>query len=229
MKNIAIIPARSGSKGLEDKNIRPLNGKPLMAYSIEAAMKSGQFDTVMVSTDSAEYANVAEIYGADVPFYRSKECSGDTESSWNVVKEVIGEYKKRGETYDTFCLLQPTSPLRKADDIVKAYQMYKELDAFFIVSMTELEHPIQWCGIISEELELEGFVSRDGIAQRQSQSLYYRPNGAIYIANITEFLEDSFLYRKGGYAYIMPKRRSVDIDDLDDFNYAEFLMKGECF
>ena len=125
MRNIAIIPARSGSKGLKDKNIIELNGKPLMAYTIEAALKSKCFDTVMVSTDSRKYAKIAEEYGAEVPFLRSKENSSDGSSPWDVMEEVLNEYKKLGKEFDTFCLLQPTSPLRDEKDIKKAY---KELE-----------------------------------------------------------------------------------------------------
>ena len=109
--NIAIIPARSGSKGLKDKNIKNLLGKPVMAYSIEAALKSGQFSTVMVSTDSEQYAKIALEYGAEVPFFRSKTTSSDTASSWDAVLEVLSEYEKLGQRFSTFCLLQPTSPM----------------------------------------------------------------------------------------------------------------------
>ena len=110
MKNIAIITARSGSKGLPNKNILPLDGKPLIAHTIIAAKESGMFDTVMVSTDSEEYAAIAREWGAEVPFLRSEENSSDKAGSWDVVREVLDEYRKRGEEFDTFTLLQPTSP-----------------------------------------------------------------------------------------------------------------------
>ena len=108
MRNLAIIPARSGSKGLPDKNIKELNGKPLMAYSIEAANESGCFTEVMVSTDSEKYAQIAREYGAHVPFLRSAATSSDQANSWDMVEEVLAEYAKRGEYFDSFCLLQPT-------------------------------------------------------------------------------------------------------------------------
>ena len=120
MKNIAIITARSGSKGLPHKNIKLLNGKPLMAWSIEAALKSGMFDTVIVSTDSEEYARIAREYGAEVPFLRSEATSGDNANSWDTVAEVLDNYRKLGREFDTFMLLQPTSPLRSAEDIQRA-------------------------------------------------------------------------------------------------------------
>ena len=111
LKSIAIITARSGSKGLPDKNIRPLNGVPLIAYTIKAALDSGMFDTVMVSTDSEKYAEIARKYGAEVPFLRSAATSGDKSSSWDAVKEVLAQYKSQlGKTYDLVALLQVTSP-----------------------------------------------------------------------------------------------------------------------
>lgn len=117
MKNIAVITARSGSKALVDKNIKLLAGKPLLAYTIEAAKESGCFDTIMVSTDSEKYAVIARDYGAQVPFLRSEATSSDTAGSWDVVREVICQYKELGEVFDSVCLLQPTSPLRTAEDI----------------------------------------------------------------------------------------------------------------
>ena len=120
MKNLAIIPARSGSKGLKDKNIKMLSGKPLMAYTIEAAIESKMFCKVMVSTDSGNYAEIAREYGAEVPFLRSNELSGDKAGSWEVVLEVLQQYQTVGEIFDTVCLLQPTSPLRDSADIIQA-------------------------------------------------------------------------------------------------------------
>ena len=135
MRNIAIIIARSGSKGLKNKNIRLLKGKPLMAYTIEAALKSKCFDKVMVSTDSKKYADIAREYGAEVPFLRSKETAKDSTSPWDVVKEVLDQYKLMGEEFDTFALLQPTSPLRDHKDIRNAYKEFDEKKANAVVSM----------------------------------------------------------------------------------------------
>ena len=118
MNNLAIIPARSGSKGLKDKNIKLLNNQPLISYTIDAANKTGIFSHVMVSTDSKVYADIAQKYGAEVPFLRSKDNSCDVASSWDVVKEVLREYAKLGITFDTVALLQPTSPLRSDKDIM---------------------------------------------------------------------------------------------------------------
>lgn len=225
MKNIAIIPARSGSKGLKDKNIKDLCGKPLMAYTIEAAIKSGCFDEVMVSTDSEHYADIARKHGADVPFLRSTVTSSDTASSWDMVDEVLRGFEEAGRRFDTFCLLQPASPLRSADDISAAYELFHTRNAAVIVSLCELEHPISWCGTLGERGLLDGFIKRGQEKQRQEQKVYYRVNGAIYIFSIPEFRKDSFLYRENAYAYIMPEDRSVDIDTEFDFRFAEFLLE----
>lgn len=144
MKNIAIITARSGSKGLKDKNIRILNGKPLMAYTIEAAIKSGMFDEIMVSTDSKEYASVAIKYGAKVPFLRTKKNSDDNASSWDVVKEVVKKYKDMGKEFNTVCMLQPTSPLRIAEDIVNGYKLFNEKKADTVIAVCETQHSPLW-------------------------------------------------------------------------------------
>lgn len=223
MKNLAIIPARSGSKGLKDKNIRSLNGKPLLAYSVEAALQSGIFDRVMVSTDSKEYAEIAKVYGAQAPFLRSEKNSSDQASSWDMVREVLEYYRNRGMEFDSFCLLQPTSPLRDAEDIREAYRLYEEKKAVSVISVCEAEHSPLWCGHLSDEGSLEGFISEEHTRQRQGLGPFYRINGAIYIVNISEFEKNSFLYRKGSYAYIMEREKSVDIDGIQDFEYAEFL------
>ena len=225
MKNLAIIPARSGSKGVKDKNIRLLGDKPLMAWSIEAALQSEQFDEVMVSTDSERYAEIARRHGASVPFLRSVLTASDTASSGDMISEVLREYQKRDRKFDTYCLLQPTSPLRTAEDIRRAYDLYKQKEAFAIVSVCETEHSPLWCGKLPPTLALDGFISREAIQRRQAMGKFYRLNGAIYIVNIEESKNDSFLYRKGSYAYIMEQERSVDIDTELDFQFAEFLIK----
>lgn len=224
MKNIAIIPARSGSKGLKDKNIKPLNGKPLMAYAIESAICTGIFDVVHVSTDSEIYAEIARKYGADVQFLRSEEMSSDTADSWDAVKEVIDRYRSLGKEFDSITLLQPTSPLRDQDDIKGAYELYISNNAKAVVSVCEVDHSPLLCNTLPNNMSLDGFISLEANLPRQTLSKYYRLNGAIYIAN-TEFLyENTFLYREGSYAYVMDKRKSIDIDDAFDFEMAEFLM-----
>lgn len=227
MKNIAIIPARSGSKGLKDKNIKLLNGHPLVKYSIDAAIKADIFNAIMVSTDSPHYAEIARKCGASVPFLRSAHNSGDKASSWDVVIEVLNYYKQIGQIFDTFCLLQPTSPLRKAEDIIDAYKLFNKKSAKAVVSVCEVDHSPLWCNVLDEDCSLDNFLPKSARGQRQGLKKYYRINGAIYIANVKQFLEDNDLYVENCYAYIMDRKRSIDIDTLDDFEYAEYLLKRE--
>ena len=226
MRNIAIIPARSGSKGLKDKNIKDLCGKPLMAYTIEAALKSDCFDEVMVSTDTEHYAAIAKKCGASVPFLRSDITATDTASSWDMVEEVLSEYEERGELFDTFCLLQPTSPLRTAEDITMAYKLFKDRANFAVVSVCEAEHSPLWCGHLPEDKEFVGFINPDSINQRQAGGKFYRLNGAIYIVDIKQFKGERFLYQKGSYAYIMDQNKSVDIDTEIDFMLASVIIQN---
>lgn len=224
MKNIAIIPARSGSKGVRDKNIRNLCGKPLMAYTIEAALESGEFDEVMVSTDSEKYAEIAKECGASVPFLRSAKTSSDSASSWDMIDEVLACYATIGKAFDSFCLLQPTSPLRTKDDIQGAYNLFREKADFAVVSVCETEHSPLWCGQLPDDGEFTNFLQRDNIKQRQAAGKFYRLNGAIYIVDTKRFKEERFLYQKGSYAFIMKQEHSIDIDTQLDFKIAETIL-----
>jgi len=142
MKNIAIIPARSGSKRLPGKNIKLINGKPLIAYSIKEAISSKIFDTVHLSTDSAEYAEIGRKYGADVSFLRNVENASDKSSSWDMVEEVLLNFEKLGKYFDNFMLLQPTSPLRKANDIQNAFNLFANKNINAVVSVCEIDNQI---------------------------------------------------------------------------------------
>ena len=222
MKTIAIIPARSGSKGLKNKNIKPLNNKPLMAYTIEAAKKSGMFDEIMVSTDSEEYAKIAQEYGASVPFYRTQETSNDNSSSWDVVKEVLNNYK---ESFDLVCLLQPTSPLRIDEDIKAAFDIYTKKNAKVVISVCETEHSPLLCGQLPNDGNLNSFINIENNKRRQDLAKYYRLNGAIYLVDVDYLYTGKDLFSKDSYAYIMPPERSVDIDTLMDFKIAELYLQ----
>jgi CMP-N,N'-diacetyllegionaminic acid synthase len=223
--NIAIIPARSGSKGLQDKNIRLLNDKPLIAYTIEAALISGMFDEIFVSTDSEKYAGIAKKYGANVPFLRSEELSSDIASSWDVVREVLSIFRELDKKFDTFALLQPTSPLRTSDDIMNAFKLMSGKKANAVVSVCEVDHSPLWCNTLPENNSLCEFLNKELITKpRQQLKTFYRINGALYIVNTTYFSNVSNIYESDCYAYIMEKRKSIDIDDQTDFDIANMLL-----
>lgn len=228
MKRIAIIPARSGSKGLPDKNIKVFNGMPLMAWSIKAARDSGMFDEIMVSTDSEQYKDIAIKYGANVPFLRSSDKASDTASSWDTVKEVLNNYNEQlGLIYDDFCLLQPTSPLRTAEDIKKAYNVFEEKKADSVVSVCELEHSIKSINKIPQSGSLDGFYDSRENARRQDADKYYRLNGAIYIQKVKSLFDGCNLYGEKSYSFIMSKGHSLDIDDEYDFIMAEAVARAK--
>lgn len=232
MRNICIIPARSGSKGLKDKNIKELCGKPLIAYTIEAAIKSDIFDVIMVSTDSPHYADIAKGYGAEVPFLRSGELSSDKASSWDVVKEVLMHYKELGQQFDNVFLLQPTSPLRESKHITEAFKLFSNNKANYVVGVCEVDHSPLWCNTIPEDLSLNNFIKKEVLeTPRQALPKFYRINGAIYIVNVNHLLTVNKLqFDKDSYAFIMDKKDSVDIDDELDFEIAGLLIskRGTC-
>jgi CMP-N,N'-diacetyllegionaminic acid synthase len=225
VRNIAIIPARSGSKGLKDKNIKILNGKPLIAYTIEAAKESNMFDEIFVSTDSEKYADIAREYGASVPFLRGKELSSDTASSWDVVKDILQQYEKQGKVFDTITLLQPTSPLRLSSDIVAGYEMMNKKNANVVIGVCETDHSPLWCNTLPKDLSLENFLSKELVSlPRQSLPTYYRINGALYITKVDYLKTIADIYSNGCYAYVMNKETSIDIDNELDFMMAETIL-----
>lgn len=225
MKNLAIITARSGSKGLKDKNIKLLNGKPLIAYTIEAAQQSNLFDEIMVSTDSKEYAEIAQKLGAKVPFLRSEELASDKAASWDVVKEVLKNYEDKGIFFDTVTLLQPTSPLRTSEDIIKGHKILNEKSANAVIAVCEMEHSPLWANKLPEDNSMKDFIRPEvKNIPRQSIPIYYRINGALYIVRVEHLLNDEDIYGENSYALVMDKKHSVDIDDEFDFKIAEMFV-----
>lgn len=224
-KKLAIIPARSGSKGLKDKNIKLLNGKPLLAYTIEAAVNSNLFDEIYVSTDSKVYADIAINFGANVPFLRSLELATDNASSWDVVREAIHCYKLNGKTYDMVTLLQPTTPLRSGQDIIQAYNIFKSNEANAVVGVCEVEHSPLWCNTLPEDKSMTNFIDKNiSKLPRQQLDVYYRINGSIYMLNTEYFDSCESIYDSKCFAYIMKKENSIDIDDEFDFKLANAIM-----
>lgn len=221
---IAIIPARGGSKGLPGKNIKPLNGKPLIAYTIECALKSKRISHVVVSTDSNEIAEIALKYGAEVPFLRPDYLATDEAKA---IDNYIYTIHRLSETYnediDSIIVLQPTSPLRLTEDIDRAIMMFQEKQADSVISYTQEAHPIFWHKYIDEEGRLINIFDDDTLANRQALHKTYYPNGAIYVFK-KSIIERGVYYTENTFAYIMPRNRSIDIDYIEDFQYAEFLL-----
>lgn len=221
---IAIIPARGGSKGLPGKNIKPLNGKPLIAYAVEAALQSKNIDRVIVSTDDDEIAKIAKEYGAEIPFMRPAFLASDNAKAVDNYIYTIGRLEKEsGQKIDCFVVLQPTSPLRIAEDIDGAVDLFILKHADSVISYTPEAHPVTWHKYLDDDGRFENIFA-DNINNRQVNKTSYYPNGAVYVFK-TSMIKERKYYTEKSYAYVMPRIRSVDIDFIEDFEYAEFLLK----
>ena len=224
MKKIAIITARSGSKGLPNKNVLFANGKPLMAYSIEAALESGEFEKVIVSTDSQEYIDLLSHYPIEF-VKRSAELASDKASSFVVIEDVLNRYSH--VDYDYFVLLQPTSPLRTAQHIQEANAKFEaNFEKFdFLVSVSDAHKPTTLTRQIDEDESLKNFKLDYSNYARQQYHPEYSPNGAIFSAKPQAYLEQKHFYGEKCIAYFMDKEVSVDIDDRLDFEYFYFILQ----
>lgn len=223
MKKIAIIPARSGSKGLKDKNIIDLCGKPLIAYTIEAAIQSGVFSRVIVSTDSEHYAEISRNYGAEV-MMRGVALSNDTATTYMVLEDILKN--RLSERIDYFVLLQPTSPLRNATHIKEAVTKFENrFDDFdFLVSMKESEHAKVLVNPIDEDESLKYFDTDFSNYHRQRYK-DYSPNGAIFIAKPIAYLQQKHFFGAKALSYMMKTEDSVDIDGFLDLVFAKVILK----
>lgn len=224
---LAIIPARGGSKRLPRKNILDLAGKPLIAWSIEAALGSKYIDRAIVSTDDEEIVKISRKYGADVPFIRPDELATDESSSVDVVLHAINILKERGEEYEYIVLLQPTSPLRTAINIDESVQLLDDTASDAVISVCKAEHNPLWSNILPADNDLSGFIDCS-ILNKRSQDLnqYYRLNGAIYLCQISRLYEERTLFiRDNIVAYEMSQEQSVDVDSKVDFQLAQVIKK----
>ena len=228
-KNIlGIIPARGGSKGLPRKNIKPLLGKPLIAWTIEQALASKYLDRVIVSTDDKEIAEISKKYGAEIPFMRPKELAEDNAKGIDVVLHAIDWLKENNKRkhYDLIILLQPTSPLRATEDIDKTIELLFLKEAKAIVSVCEVDHHPLWANILPEDGCMKDFIRQEIINRnRQELPIFYRLNGAIYLAYCDYIKEQESFFGEKTFACIMPRERSIDIDKEIDLRLAEILIK----
>jgi CMP-N,N'-diacetyllegionaminic acid synthase len=227
-KILAIVPARGGSKGLPQKNILDCAGKPLIAWSIEAALKSKYVDRVLISTDCDKIAKIAKNYNAWVPFIRSPNLAKDDSSSIDVVKDALIKAKNDGYEAEYLVLLQPTSPLRSTihiDEAIERYFSSRLNDTDTLVSVKEIDNKVLW---VMEKDNANGYLSRlfknnlENKHRRQDLPRCYIPNGAIYIANVEGF--DNF-FGDNTLSYMMDEKSSIDIDYQQDIDEVKQILK----
>tara|TARA_B100001564_G_C20600769_1_gene652599 strand:- start:363 stop:1076 length:714 start_codon:yes stop_codon:yes gene_type:complete len=225
---IAIIPARSGSKGLPDKNIKELNSKPLIAWTIESALSCKYIDEVMVTTDSQEYASISKNYGANVPFIRPKELASDTASRREFIQHTLKYYMKNGKEFDYIILLEPTSPLRTYNDLNVAIEklVNNKSGAEAIVGVCELEstHPSFLIKLQDSFLKFLDSKQQSEVLRRQDLEKFYFYEGSLYISEVNSYLEKEFYHDKT-LGYVVPKWKSLEIDELEDLVMVEAIMK----
>ena len=224
-KLLALIPARGGSKRLPRKNILDFVGKPLIAWTIEAALNSKYIDRVVVSTDDKEIAGISKKYGADVPFMRPVALAEDDASSIDTILHSLNLLSIQEGEYEYLMLLQPTSPLRTFEHINEAVDLFIEKKANGVVGVTEVSHPVEWMNIIPKDLSMDNFLSKEIEGMRsQDFEKRYRINGAIYLCKTINIVKEKTLFlRKNMFAMKMDKFSSVDIDTAEDMNYARFI------
>lgn len=223
MAVIALIPARGGSKGIPGKNIYPIAGKPLLNYSVDAAKNARAIDSIWVSTDDREIKSTALAAGACV-IDRPAELADDTSLTADMMRHFIEENSLAPT--DTLVLLQPTSPLRTAEDIDLAMEKYFEANARLLISVEEPEHCLLKAFVMNDEGYLEGAFSPEApFTPRQALPKTYLPNGAIYVVGVDDFIKAQGFPEQSIVPYVMPKERSVDIDNLSDVTVVETILE----
>tara|TARA_B100000242_G_scaffold17275_1_gene10593 strand:+ start:34218 stop:34904 length:687 start_codon:yes stop_codon:yes gene_type:complete len=228
MKHIAIIPARSGSKGVKNKNIKPLNGKPLISHTIQVALSSKVYSDVYVTTDSQDIADIAIADGAIVPFLRTKELASDNALAVDVILDTLNklEIKNPDKTY--FSMLQPTSPLRNVDDCIQTNRILNQDLCNTLISVAECsEHPYKMVRKSKNNIRLNFLDWPIENPPRQTLPDLYIYNGAFYSSRVDLFQNKKTFVHEDTFLYEMPKIRSVNIDDTIDFMLAELLLSSK--
>jgi len=222
---LMVIPARGGSKRLPKKNILLLAGKPLICWTIEAALETGLDASILVTSDDEEILKLASKYATRgvISYKRPANLATDTTSTAEVLVDVLSTAKSAGYAPDTIILLQPTSPLRSVSDIVSAVRLFENTGCNdTVVSVCEVEHPTAWVGTIAKNGRLQG-VDLSG-KRSQDYQKEYRLNGAVYVASADVLQERGALFTDQLRACVMPRERSMDIDEAVDFRVCESML-----
>ena len=227
---LCLMLARGGSKGVPGKNLRQLNGRPLIDYTIDAVHGARLFDRFILSTDSEEIAGRARQLGVDVPFMRPAELSGDDASALDAIVHALEWVEANDQKYDYVQYIFPTAPLREAADIRAGVSLLLESEADMVISVCEDDHPRVWSNKLPADGSLKNFIPRE-FRDRNRQTLpkTYRINGSIYVARWEVFYHRKDWFEQDTRAYVMPREKSVDIDTLLDFQMAEVLLRDEVY
>ena len=224
MSLIAIITARGGSKRIPKKNIKQFLGKPIIAYSIEAAIKSRLFDEIMVSTDSEEIAEIAKQYGASVPFMRSEKTSNDYAGTTDVLIEVLDEYKKQGKEFDAFCCIYPTAPFITVKKIRDSFKLLNDKNTYNVVPMVSFSFPIQR-GMRKKGNFLFPVFPKDIDKRSQDLEVVYHDCGQFYWCKTIPFLANQNILSNHTAPFIVSEMEVQDIDNQTDWDLAELKYK----
>lgn len=224
MKIYSIITARGGSKGIPRKNIKILNGKPVVAYSIEASISTDLIKNTYVTTEDEEISEISKQYGAEI-IKRPQKLAEDTSSSVDVVLHSLEYLENNGKLPDFFVLLQPTSPLRITEDIENAIDLFIENECDALISVCEIDHSSMLSLSLKNEFLVPNCDEEFLTKRRQDLPTYYSPNGAIYITTPESLRKNKTFIPEKTIPYVMPKERSVDLDTPFDLKLAEFLLK----
>ena len=222
---VAIIPARAGSKRLPGKNMLPLAGKPLIQWTLDAAIAAKVFDLIAVTTDDPDVQALAARQGV-VTIPRPAELATDSATSMDTLLHALDWLESRGQTPQRVMLLQPTSPLRTSGDIRNAITRMDETGAASVISVCEMEHPPLWANTLPADGSMDHFLA-DSLRNRRSQDLptYYRLNGAIYLSTREALLREKSFFAPPSFSLIMDRQHSIDIDTSDDLALARFLLQ----
>ena len=224
--NVAIIPARGGSKRIPRKNVKDFCGKPMIAHSIEAALAAGCFDRVIVSTDDSEIAEVAQAYGAEVPFIRPEELSNDHAGTIAVIQHAVNWLIEQGAAPEFFCCLYATAPFITPEAIKKGLQQLEDTNAAYAFSATSYAFPIQRAFRIKPSLGVEMFEPKQFNTRSQDLEEAYHDAGQFYWGTKEAWLTEKIIFGSESTPVILPRHRVQDIDTPEDWQRAELLFKA---
>lgn len=222
---LAIIPARGGSKRILKKNIKHFLGKPIIAYSIEAALNSNMFDEVMVSTDDKDIARIAQDYGATVPFLRSEKNADDFATTFDVIEEVVNHYKKQGVNYNYACCIYPTAPFTTSKKLKTFHDFLIEKNFDCVFPVLKYSYPIQRALILNKDNKMEMMSPEHIITRSQDLEDTYHDAGQFYWFNVNKLIQSKSLWTNNTGSLEISEMEAQDIDNIEDWKVAEFKFK----